>query len=99
MIVGFLNPDAEGRLSEHSAEWNEHLAQPFRDIVVAGALCDSAGARKGYLAFLESDSIEDADRYLRESPYYQAGLYERCEVLRYDVQVGVFPSERQGAIG
>ena len=88
MIAGHLKPGAEDRLSEFSAEFSEHLGQPFRHLVIAGALRDGEGRRKGYMAFLEADSIENAERFLRESPYYQAGLYERCEVLRYDVLVG-----------
>ena len=96
MIAGHLKPGAEKRLIDFSGEFSEHLAQPFRDIVLAGALRDGEGRRKGYMAFIEADSIDDAERYLRESPYYLEGLYERCEVFRYDVQVGRLEPEGQG---
>lgn len=86
MIVGFLKPDAEKRLIDFSDEFNEHVAHPA--LAVAGALRDSDGRRKGYMAFIDAEEIGEAERYLHGSPFYQAGLYERCEVLRYAIEVG-----------
>jgi uncharacterized protein YciI len=86
MVAGYLKPDAEGQLINFHNEFNEHLAQP--PLVAGGALRDRAGRRRGYMGFIEADSIEDADRFLHQSPFFQEGLYERVEIYRYEVEVG-----------
>jgi uncharacterized protein YciI len=88
MLVGILRPDTEAQLIKFRDEFNEHLAQPFRNIAAAGVLRDKEGRRRGYMAFLEAESIEDARRFLLESPFYQEHLYERVDVFEYDVEIG-----------
>jgi uncharacterized protein YciI len=88
MIVGYLKPDAEAQLINFRNEFNEHLAQTNVNIVAAGALRDRDGKRQGYLGFIEADGIEDAERFLRQSPYFSEGLYDRFDVLEYQVEVG-----------
>jgi uncharacterized protein YciI len=88
MMVGYLRADTEAQLIRFRDEFSEHLAQPVRNLAAAGVLRDKQGGRRGYMAFLEADSIEDAERYLQESPFYQEDLYERVDVFEYDVEVG-----------
>jgi uncharacterized protein YciI len=95
-MIGYLKADAEDRLIDYSVEVSEYLAQPARNIVVAGALRDHNRHRIGYMAFVEAESFEAANAYMRESPYYQAGLYERWEVLQYEVQIGRIELEQKG---
>jgi uncharacterized protein YciI len=86
MVAGYLKPGAEKQLIDFHNEFNEQLSQP--PIVAAGALRDRDGQRQGYLGFIEADTIEDAERFLKQSPLIREGLYERVEVYRYDVEVG-----------
>jgi len=86
MVAGYLKPGAEEQLINFHDEFSEHLAQP--PLVAGGALRDRYGHRKGYLGFIEAETIEDAGRYLNQSPLFQEGLYERIEVFRYEVEVG-----------
>ena len=86
MIAGYLKPGAEKRLIDFRDEFSEQLSQ--MPIVAAGALRDRDGIRRGYLGFIEADSIEDAERFIGQSPLAKEGLYERVEVFRYDVEVG-----------
>lgn len=86
MVAGYLKPDAEEQLINFHEEFNEHLSQ--RPLVAGGALRDRAGRRKGYMGFIDADSIEEADRFLQQSPFFQEGLYERVEIYRYEVEVG-----------
>jgi uncharacterized protein YciI len=88
MVAGYLKPGAEAQLIQFHNEFNEHLAQPFRNLAAVGALRDRNGKRQGYLGFIEADSYENAEKFLHESPYYQEGLYERVEVFEYLVEVG-----------
>ena len=86
MVAGYLKPDAEEQLINFRTEANEHFAQP--SLVAGGALRDRNGRRKGYLGFVEADSIEDAERFLNQSPYFEEGLYDHVEIYRYEVEVG-----------
>jgi uncharacterized protein YciI len=87
-ITAILSEGAEARLEGLQNDFNEHLSQPFRRVRLAGPLCDPAGHRKGYLVVIEADSFEDAETYLKESPIFRAGLYERVELFEYQIQMG-----------
>lgn len=86
MVGGYLKAGAEEQLINFRDEFSEHLAQP--PLVAGGALRDREGRRKGYMGFIEAESIEDAERFLRQSPFFQEGFYERVEVFRFEVEVG-----------
>ena len=88
MIVGYLKPGAEAQLINFRNEFNEHLAQTNVNIAAAGALRDKDGRRQGYLGFIEADDFEDAEKFLDGSPYFSEGLYDRVDVLQYEVEVG-----------
>ena len=94
-IIGYLKAGSEEQLIDYSIEVNEYLAQPARDIVAAGVLRDPHRRRIGYMAFVEAESFEEAEALMRESPYHQAGLYERSEVLQYEVQIGRIELEQK----
>jgi uncharacterized protein YciI len=86
MIAGYLKLGAEEQLVNYHNEFNEHLSQSI--LTAAGVLLDREKRRKGYLGFIEADSFEDAERFIHDGPYYQAGLFERVEVFEYQVEVG-----------
>jgi uncharacterized protein YciI len=86
MVAGYLKPGAEKRLIDFRSEFSEQLSQP--PLVAAGALRDRDGTRRGYLGFIEADSIDDAERFIAQSPLSREGLYERVEVFEYQVEVG-----------
>lgn len=89
VITTNLRPGVEKQqLEALSAELNEFLSQPFRTLSLAGVLRDRNGAKQGYLALLEADSFEHAERFLHESPFYRSGLYDRTDVAEYVVEVG-----------
>ena len=87
-ITAILKDDAEAKLEGLAADFNEHLSQPFRKVRMAGPLCSAEGRRAGYLALVEADSLEEAKRYLDESPLTKANLYSRSEVLEYRIELG-----------
>jgi uncharacterized protein YciI len=88
LVAGILKPGAEGELLALHNEFNEHLAQPYRKIALAGALRGKDGKRKGYLAIIEAESFEDAEAWLNQSPFYENDLYERVEVAEFAPEVG-----------
>ncbi len=79
-IMGFFKPGIDTAPQRLQADWNEHLGQPLLHIRLAGALRDADGRRIGYMVVLEANGIEQAEDYLRSSPYFAAHLYERVEV-------------------
>jgi uncharacterized protein YciI len=87
-IAAFLKPGAEAELIKYSGDFNEHIGQSGTNVLLAGALRDGDGKRVGYLALYEGETIADAQDWLRESPIYQADLYERLEVFEYQIEVG-----------
>jgi uncharacterized protein YciI len=88
LVAGILKQGVEQQLLDLHNEFNEHLAQPFPKISVAGVLRDKDGQRIGYLAFIEAEHFEDAEAYLRQSPFYQHGLYESVHVAEFNPEVG-----------
>lgn len=88
VVMGILKPGSDAEVESLADQFNEHLAQPFRAIRAAGALRDREGRRTGYMAFIDGEDFEEGERYLRESPFYQAGLYERVEVAQLSIEVG-----------
>lgn len=89
-LMGFFRPDVEAPPQALQADFNEHLSQPFRRVRLAGPVQDRNGRRIGWMALIESDTFDQAEAYLHESPYFAAHLYERIEVGQYAPEVGTF---------
>lgn len=88
VVAGILKPNVEERMISLRDEWSEHLSQPFRRISLAGLMRDKHGKRQGYLIFFEAEDFEEAEAYLRQSPFYQNNLYERVDVAEFNAQIG-----------
>lgn len=88
LVAGILKPGTDEQLVALHNEFNEHLAQPFRKISLFGLLRDKKGRRRGYLAFIEAKDFDDAEEFLKQSPFYQNELYERVEVAEFSPEVG-----------
>ena len=87
-ILGVLKPGMEERLASLQIAFNEHLAQPFQRIALAGTLVGQNRGRKGYLMLIEAENHDQAQAYLEQSPVFRAELYERVDVAEFNVQVG-----------
>ena len=88
LVAGVLKDGSEEKLIALRDEFNQHLSQPFRTISLAGLLRDREGKRKGYVAIIEATDFDDAEAYLKQSPFYSEGLYERTEVAAFDAEIG-----------
>lgn len=87
-ITGTLKPGGDALIPGVQDAFNEHLAQPYRHIRLAGMTRGADRQRTGFMVLLEADSFADAESYLHESPLFQAGAYERTEVAEYVLEVG-----------
>ncbi len=90
LVAGILKPCSEDRIVALRNEWQEHLTQPNRTISLFGLLRDKEGKRQGYVAFIEAKSFDEAEEFMRQSPFYENDLYERIEVAEFQSQVGDF---------
>jgi len=88
MIAAYLKPGFEKQLLNFHDDLNEHFAQT--SLKVAGRLLDREGKPVGYLGFFEGESFEDAERYVKEGPFYREGLSEELQILQYEMEVGQF---------
>lgn len=88
LVAGILKSGSDKQMIALRNEWNEHIAQAAGRISLFGLLRDKSGQRRGYLVFLRAESFEDADDYLKQSPFYQNDLYERVELAEFTPEMG-----------
>ena len=88
LVVGHFRSDADPEPPELGTALNEHLGPSSAGLRLAGYLRDAAGRKIGFMGLLEADRFEQAESYLRSSPFYEAGLYERAEALEFAIEVG-----------
>jgi len=89
VIIGYDSPDGQAKRKIHRPA---HLAkvEPLDRagrVVLAGTLTDQTGS----LIVIEADSLEDAQKFVREDPYTVHGVFERVEVHPF---TQVFPKAR-----
>ena len=65
LVAGTLKPDIEEQMLALHDEFNEHLAQPYRTIALAGALRGKTEAERLYGHYRGRD-FEDAEAWLNE---------------------------------
>jgi hypothetical protein len=87
-VMGFFRPGIDTAPQRLQGDFNEHLGQPLLHIRLAGAIRARDGRRIGYMELMEADSFDQADAYLRSSPYFAAHLYDRVEVGEYGLEAG-----------
>ena len=87
-VMGFFGATADTEPATFQSALSEHLGQPLLQIRLAGPLRDRDGRRVGMMVCIEAETFADAERYLHESPYSKAGLYDRVQVVEFDLEVG-----------
>lgn len=90
LVAGILKPGNNDRLVALHDAFNDHIGQASEKISLFGLLRDKSGQRSGYLAFIEAANFDEAERFLKQSPFYQNELYERVEVAEFTPEVGAF---------
>jgi uncharacterized protein YciI len=88
LVAGILKPSSEEQLIALHDEFNDHIGQASKKISLFGLLRDREGKRQGYLAFIKANDFDDAEAFLKQSPFYQNDLYERVEVAEFTAEVG-----------
>jgi uncharacterized protein YciI len=87
-ITAVLNAKGEKQIAKLQDAFNEHLAQPYRHVRLAGPLHSGEGRRRGFLILIEADTVAEAEAYLHESPIFQVQGYKRTEILEFRPEIG-----------
>ena len=90
LVAGILKPGSDQKVMALHDEFNDHLGQSSHKISLFGLLRSRDGKRAGYLAFIKAKDFDDAEAFLKESPFYENDLYERVEVAEFTPEVGDF---------
>src|SRR6476469_1927591 len=88
LVAGILKPGNNERLVALHDEFNDHIGQSSGNMSRFGLLRDRTGQRSGYLAFVKAKDFDEAEEFLKQSPFYQNELYERVEVAEFTPEVG-----------
>jgi uncharacterized protein YciI len=88
LVAGLFKPGSDERAIALHDQFNDHIGQASEKIDLFGLLRGRDGQRKGYLAFIRAESFDEAEAFLKESPFYQDDLYERVEVAEFVAEVG-----------
>ena len=83
-----FNPGVEAVRQAIHERFNEHLMQRASRVRYGGPLFDDQGARTGVLLIVEAADLEAARRFVSDSPYEQAGLYESVQISELRPEVG-----------
>jgi uncharacterized protein YciI len=86
--IGFLKPDAGPVPQEVQLQITEFLSPPYIKIRSVGPLHHRDGRRAGMMMLFEVPDRPAAEAFVANSPYLQAGLYERHDLYEYHTEVG-----------
>jgi uncharacterized protein YciI len=86
--IGFIKPGSETIPQTVNALTNEFLSQPFLKIQSVGPLSDEHDRRAGMLMIFEADDRGTAQALVDNSPYKQAGIYERYHLFEFRDEIG-----------
>jgi uncharacterized protein YciI len=86
--IGYLKPNAGPIPQSVQQLTSDFLGQPSIKIQSAGPLRDADGKRAGMMMIFEHDSREGAEKFVADSPYLQADLYEDHRLFEYVNEVG-----------
>lgn len=90
LVAGLFKPGSDARAIALHDEFNDHLGQSSGNISLFGLLRGKDGKRKGYLALIKAKNFDEAEAFLKQSPFYENDLYERVEVAEFVLEVGNF---------
>jgi uncharacterized protein YciI len=86
--MGFLKHDAGPIPQSVQRETTDFLSQPYIKIQSVGPLRDRDGRRAGMMMIFEVDDWEAAEKFVENSPYLEAGLYEDHRLFEHVSEVG-----------
>ena len=89
LVSAWFKADADQNWdAEHPGIYIQHLKTFVPQVNLEGALFGPTGGRCGIFAVLTSPTFAEVDQFVASSPYQLAGLYDRVDIHRMDIQSG-----------
>ena len=87
-LIGFLKEGAEPIPQSVLVQTTDFVGQPFINVLSAGPLREASGKRAGVLMMFEHENRQEAETFVKASPYIKAGLVGNWQVYEYDDEIG-----------
>ena len=86
--IGYLKPELDQIPPSIQLQGTDFLSQPVVKIIAAGPLRESTGKRTAMMMVFEHRTRDEAQKFVMDSPYLLADLYEDHRLYKYDNEVG-----------
>jgi uncharacterized protein YciI len=88
VVMAHFREDTQDKRAALEEDFTRHLGQRQPRLRLGGPLKDDKGSGTGVFYIAESDTREPVEALVHSSPYYEAGLYDRIEITRMDLELG-----------
>jgi uncharacterized protein YciI len=88
VVVAHFREGTEEKRKDLIETFTRHLGQRQPRLRLGGPLKDDQGEKIGVFYIAESETREAVETLVHASPYYEAGLYDRIEITRMDLELG-----------
>jgi uncharacterized protein YciI len=88
VVMAHFRQGAEDKRKDLAETFTRHLGQRQPRLRLGGPLKDDAGMETGVFYIAESETLEAVEALVHSSPYYEAGLYDRIDISRMDLELG-----------
>jgi uncharacterized protein YciI len=88
VVMAHFREGTEEKRSSLAEDFTRHLGQRQPRLRLGGPLKTDQGQAAGIFYIAESDTREAVEGLVHSSPYYTAGLYDRIEITRMDLELG-----------
>lgn len=75
------------KLDEHMQHM-QHMGRVIEKVAVASPLKDDDANFIGSLVVVQADNKAEAEKLLKDDPYYQAGVWERYDIFTFGPAAG-----------
>jgi hypothetical protein len=92
MFIGIDHmPHSMALREQHRAEHRRYMFDNNRDLVWVSIMEDEAGNQCGTTYVFDVEGEQDVWRWLKEEPFWKAGVYSSCKVVRCNIALSRHP--------
>ena len=89
LLIGFdRHPHQMALRDSVRAEHREYVLGNMSNMRMGGAMVDDDGNQYGTMLVFEADSADEVWDWIRQEPFYQAGVFETVAVRKWDLVIG-----------
>lgn len=88
-MIGFdRHPHQMALRDKVRAEHREYVLGDTSKLKLAGAMLDDDGNQYGSLLVFEAENADEVWEWVRNEPFYKAGVFETLAIRRWDLVLG-----------